>query len=149
MKIFIGADHRGYELKNKIIQKLESMGFEVIDSGTHQNESPCDSPAISCEVAKQVASSKDARGILICMTGIGHSIAANKVRGAYAALCYTLEAAIFSREHNDANILVLGAKFVSQREILDMIPVWLKTEFAGGRHLRRVNQIKEIEKGTL
>jgi len=146
LKIFIGADHRGFELKSKIKNILLKRGYDVEDVGTFGLEPPCDYPKISYEVAHRVAQKKDSRGILVCMTGIGHAIAANKVPGAYAALCYNKKAALLSREHNNANILVLGAKFVSPREMLSMIDVWLKTKFAGGRHLRRVRQIKKIEK---
>ena len=109
----------------------------------------CDYPKISYDVATRVANSKSARGILICMTGLGHSIAANKVPGAYAALCYNKEAAALSRQHNNANVLVLGAKFVGESEMLEIIKVWLNAKFEGGRHLRRVKQIKEIEKKFL
>ena len=146
LKIFLGADHRGFELKNKVKEILSQQGFKVEDLGTFQPEPPCDYPRISYHLARRVAKTKNARGILVCMTGIGHSIAANKVLGAYAALCYNKEAALLSREHNNANILVVGAKFVSPTEMLEIIDVWLKTKFAGGRHLRRVKQIKEIEK---
>ena len=145
MKIFIGADHRGFELKNKIKDLLFKRGYDVEDVGAFSLEPPCDYPKISYEVARRVAGKKDSRGILVCLTGIGPTIAANKVPGAYAALCTNKEAAILSREHNDANILVLGAKFVSPREMLSMIDGWLTTKFAGGRHLRRVRQIKAIE----
>lgn len=146
MKIFIGADHRGFTLKNKIKELLFKKGYEVEDVGTFHLEPPCDYPKISYEIARRVAQKRGSRGILICMTGIGHTIAANKVPGAYAALCYNKEAALLSREHNDANILVLGAKFVSPREMLSIIDGWLTRKFAGGRHLRRVRQIKQIEK---
>ena len=146
-KIFIGADHRGFELKSKIKNLLLKRGYDVEDVGTFSSKPPCDYPQIAYEVARRVSGKKDSRGILVCMTGIGHAIAANKVPGAYAALCYNKEAALLSREHNNANILVLGAKFVSPREMISIINVWLTTKFAGGRHLRRVRQIKEIEKG--
>ena len=145
LKIFIGADHRGFELKNKIAVLLSTQNYEVVDVGTFAAQPPCDYPKISYEVARRVAETKNARGILVCMTGIGHSIAANKVPGAYVALCYNKKAALLSREHNNANILVLGVKFVSSKKMLEIIDVWLKTEFAGGRHLRRVRQIKQIE----
>ena len=145
MKVFIGADHRGYNLKKKIVKLLEAADYQVIDTGS-VDETPCDYPKISYEVATRVANSRGSRGILICLTGIGHTIAANKVPGAYAALCYNKKAALLSRQHNDANVLVLGAKFVPPEKMPEIIKVWLKTEFEGGRHLRRVNQIKEIEK---
>ena len=143
--VFIGADHRGFALKAQIIAFLKELGHEVIDAGAYDVQ-PCDYPLIAYEVAAQVARLKNGRGILVCMSGIGHSIAANKVPGAYAALCYNKEAAMLSRQHNNANILVLGAKFVSRREMFAIIRVWLSTEFEGGRHLRRTRQIKMMEK---
>ena len=149
MKIFVGADHRGFPLKQEVVKLLEDLGHEVVDKGSCQKGVKCDYPKFSYKVAKEVARAKNARGILVCLTGIGHSIAANKVPGAYAALCYKREAAILSRKHNNANILVLGAKFVTKKELKDIIVIWLRTKFEGGRHLRRVNQIKRIEKGTL
>ncbi len=149
MKIFVGADHRGYQLKKDIIRFLEHLGHDVVDAGTHQEGVACDYPRLSYKVAREVAKSRNARGILICMTGIGHSIAANKVKGAYAALCYNKQAAAWSREHNNSNILVMGAKFVTRAEINDIMTTWLDAKFEGGRHLRRVRQIKAIEKGKL
>ncbi len=146
MKIFIGADHRGFELKNKIAEILEKKGYQVVDMGTYKENPPCDYPKISYEVASKVVKSKSNRGILVCMTGIGHTIAANKIPGANAALCYNKEAALLSREHNNANILVLGAKFVFPDELFAIVDVWLSTKFAGGRHLRRVKQIRQIER---
>ena len=147
MKIFIGADHRGFALKKKIIELLEKWGHKVVDVGIYEEGVICDYPKIAYKLATQVAKTKGAKGILVCMTGIGHSIAANKVRGAYAALCYNKEAAAFSRQHNDANILILGARFVTPKEIPEIVKVWLNAKFEGGRHLRRVRQIKLIEKG--
>ena len=149
MKIFLGADHRGYKLKKRIFAQLKQQGHTVVDLGTHLSGTSCDYPRFSYKVAQAVAKDPHSRGILICMTGIGHSIAANKVRGAYAALCYNKRAAILSREHNNANILVLGAKFISREEISAIIAVWLRTSFNGGRHARRVGQIKGIERRTM
>ena len=146
MKIYIGADHRGFSLKKKVVNSLKKSGHETIDVGTFDKTVRCDYPDVSYKVAKQVASSKNARGILICMTGIGHSIAANKVPGAYAALCYNKRAAALSREHNNSNILVVASKFVTHKEIHEIIDTWLKTPFAGGRHARRVNQIRKMER---
>lgn len=145
MKIFIGADHRGFKLKQQIKIFLGKLGYHVVDLGSYSEES-CDYPFISCKVASQVVQSKNSRGILVCMTGIGHCIAANKVPGALAALCYNTKAAKFSRQHNNANVLVLGAKFVTSKQLKDIIRTWLITEFEGGRHLRRVKQIRQIEK---
>ena len=149
MQIFIGADHRGYQLKEAMRADLQSRGFEVEDQGAFEEGVACDYPDIALKVARAVSGQDGARGILVCWTGIGHSIAANKVPGAYAALCYNREAAILSREHNDCNILVLGAKFVDAKDIPDIIQVWLNTPFSGGRHLRRVEKIKQIEREAL
>ena len=146
MKIFIGADHRGFQLKKEISAFLAAQGHDVVDVGSF-NEESCDYPELGFKVASEVAGTPGARGILVCLTGIGHSIVANKVKGAYAALCYNKEAAKLSRQHNDANVLVLGAKFVDQDEMRELILTWLNTAFEGGRHLRRVNQIKDIENG--
>jgi len=146
MKIYIGADHRGVQLKKKIINTLQNLGFEVVDQGTHAEEVACDYPEISYKVATQVAKNSGSRGILLCMSGIGHSIAANKVPGVYAALVYNKEAAALSRQHNDSNVLVLGAKFVEEALMLEIVKIWLSTEFEGGRHLRRKEQIQNIER---
>ena len=146
MKIFIGADHRGYALKNKVARDLVAQGHEVVDVGTHRKGINCDYPRISFEVAQRVARVNNAKGVLICMSGIGHSIAANKIAGAYAALCYNKRAAILSRQHNNANILVVGAKFVKQKQMMAIIKAFLSTPFEGGRHARRVGQIKRMEK---
>ena len=143
--IFIGADHRGFELKGRIIAFLKKQGHEIVDAGSY-DAAPCDYPGISYDVASNVARMRNARGILLCLTGIGHSIVANKVPGAYAALCYNQEAAVLSRQHNNANILVLGANFVPEHRMLELIEAWLSTEFEGGRHLRRTRQMKSIEK---
>ncbi len=144
MKIFIGADHRGFTLKNTIVQFLKSQGHDAIDAGTHTEGVDCDYPQISYDVATQVVKTPDARGILLCMTGIGHSIAANKIPGAYAALVYNKEAAALSRQHNNANILVLGSKFIDEPTMKEIIQIWLVTEFEGGRHERLTNFIKAI-----
>ena len=145
MKIFIGADHRGFQLKSEVIDLLEKKGHKVVDMGSYTEQS-CDYPPISCKVASAVAKSKNARGILVCMTGIGHTIAANKISGAYAALCYNKKAAALSRQHNNSNVLVVGAKFVPPGEMKSIVTTWLQGKFEGGRHLRRVKQIKNIEK---
>jgi RpiB/LacA/LacB family sugar-phosphate isomerase len=150
MKIFIGADHRGFDLKKRIQEILKKEGHELIDIGTHVEGEACDYPDISYKVATEVVKNKGSRGILICNTGIGHTIAANKVPGAYAALVYNQEAASLSRQHNDSNILVLGSLFITKtNDIPVIINTWLKTEFEGGRHERRTEQIKKIEKEFL
>ena len=146
MKIYIGADHRGYDFKVKIIKILNAGGHQVVDVGTYDNKISCDYPEFAYKVATEVAKSRKARGILVCMSGIGQAIAANKVKGAYAALCYNVESAKLSRMHNNSNILVLGAKSVKQKALSEIIEIWLNTEFEGGRHKRRFNLIKKMEK---
>jgi len=143
--IFIGADHRGFKLKGKIIKFLKTKKIMVIDVGTF-SEVSCDYPLIAFRLGKNVAASSRSRGILICKTGIGDSIAANKVKGVRAALCYNTKAARLSREHNDSNVLVLGSDFVKEKDARKIIDIWLKVEFEGGRHLRRIKQIKQFEK---
>lgn len=147
MKVFIGADHRGYTFKQKIIKILEELEQDVIDVGSHNATESCDYPKIAYKVATETVKSKDNRGILLCMTGIGQAIAANKINGARAALCVNAEIAELSRLHNNANILVLGSKTVKMKELKKIVKVWLETKFEGGRHLRRINQIKKIEQG--
>ena len=143
--IFIGSDHRGFNLKSKIIKFLDSKKYRVKDMGTYSAK-PCDYPAIAFRLAKAVTTSKGSAGILLCKTGIGDAIVANKVRGIRAALCYNKKAARLSREHNDANVLVLGADFVNKKSLNQLLTVWLNTDFQGGRHKRRTNQIANIEK---
>lgn len=146
MKIFIGADHRGFQLKAGVMNHLRKLGHEVIDKGAFQTEVPSDYPLIAKDVAEAVASTPGSRGVLVCLSGTGIAIAANKVPGAYAALCYNKEAAMLARSHNNSNILVLGAKFVPAQEFIQIIETWLSTDFEGGRHERRIQQIKDIEK---
>lgn len=145
MKIAIGADHGGYRLKNKLIEFLESSGHEVADLGTH-NPEPCDYPPVGSKIAESVSSGQFSRGILICKTGIGFSIVANKFPGIRAALCFTRQQARLSRQHNDANILSLAANYLSFRRACEIVEVWLKTDFSGGRHARRIRQIGNIER---
>jgi len=145
MKIFIGSDHRGFKLKARIIKDLTARGFDMVDVGTHCVDKPCDYPQFSRKVGNGVLQHKGARGILVCMSGIGHSMAANRLRGIRAALCYNVTAAKLSRAHNDANVLVLGSKFVSTKDMSRLIAVWLKTPFDGGRHLRRIKQMDRID----
>jgi ribose 5-phosphate isomerase B len=142
--VFVGADHRGFGLKGKIVKLLQNKKLLVIDVGTFSAE-PCDYPLVAFKLAKNVAASPKNRGILVCKSGIGDSIAANKVKGVRAALCYNTKAARLSREHNDANVLVLGSDFVKEKDAQKIINIWLKTKFQGGRHLRRVNQIRKFE----
>ena len=142
--IVIGSDHGGFSLKEKLKVFLMKRGYKVKDIGCFNTES-CDYPKYAYVVAQEVSSGKFPQGILICKSGIGNSIVANKVKGIRAALCYNLKAARLSRQHNDANLLVLGSLFIKEALAKRMVSAWLTTEFEGGRHLRRVKQIKEIE----
>jgi len=144
-KIIIGSDHGGFSLKEKIKTFLREKGFQVKDLGTYSKER-CDYPEIAYNLAKEVGRGKYRQGILICKTGIGNSMVANRVSGVRAALCYNVKATRLSREHNDSNILVLGSSFVNPGLAKRILDVWLKTKFSGGRHLRRLNQIRKIEK---
>jgi len=146
MKIFVGSDHRGFQLKKKVDGELQALGHEVVDVGTDTEDTACDYPLIAYKVATAMRHVPGGRGILLCMTGIGHSIAANKIPGVYAALVYNKEAAALSRQHNDSNVLVLGSKFVDEPAMMEIIKIWLSTAFEGGRHLRRKEQIQNIEK---
>ncbi len=146
--IFIGSDHAGFALKEYIKLELIKMGWEVDDVGTHSKER-CDYPLFAAKLALAVSGKAGGRGILICKSGIGNSIVANKFPGVRAALCCQARAARLSREHNDSNVLVLGSAFVNRTEAVRTIKAWLKAEFAGGRHARRVRQIKNIEQKIL
>ena len=144
MKIAIGCDHGGYELKKELIKFLKEEKYAAVDMGTHSKES-CDYPMIGFEVAKAVADGKADKGILICKTGVGMAIIANKVHGIRAAACYDKDMARSSREHNDCNMLVLAANYTDISKAKEIVKIWLKTEHAGDRHERRVKQIKDIE----
>jgi ribose 5-phosphate isomerase B len=142
MKIALGSDHHGFRLKAQLGRYLKKVGHECVDWGTHSTQ-PVDYPDYAVKVARSVVAGECERGILICKTGIGMSIAANKVRGIRAALCHSPAMARLSRAHNDANVLVLPSMRVRKaRQILD---VWLKTPFEGGRHCRRIDKISKIE----
>lgn len=143
MRISIGSDHAGFELKSKIKEFL-AIGHEVIDRGVFNLES-VDYPDFAEAVAREVVSGNAERGILVCGTGIGMSIAANKVPGVRAALCHDIETARLSREHNDANILALGGRTTDPQLAIKMVQEWLVTEFNGSRHARRLEKIRKIE----
>jgi ribose 5-phosphate isomerase B len=145
MRIAVGADHGGFELKKQIIAFLEGKGYGVLDFGTYSPE-PCDYPLIGEKVAHAVSSGEVDKGILGCTTGIGQCIVANKFPGVRAALCYTPAAAKYAKEHNDANILVIGSLFMGLDPVGDIIMTWLNCEFQGGRHRRRLDQIADIER---
>jgi ribose 5-phosphate isomerase B len=145
MKIALGADHAGFELKDKIEQYLEQKGISVQDHGTNSADS-VDYPDYARQVAEDVIEKRVDYGILVCGTGIGMSIAANKVPGIRAANARNEADAQLSREHNDANILTLGARVLDEKEAVKIVERWLKTTFLGGRHGRRVEKISEIER---
>lgn len=144
MKIAIGCDHGGVNLKSDIIELLKSRNIEVIDLGTNGDES-VDYPDFAVKVGKCVSSGIADKGILMCGTGIGISIAANKVKGIRCAVCHNEFTAQMSAEHNNANIIALGGRIVSADVAVKIVSKWLDTEFAGGRHLNRVNKIMEIQ----
>ena len=148
MRIAVGADHAGFVLKQHLIRTLERLGHEVDDRGTHSEE-PVDYPEICADVARIVVAGRAERGIVIGGSGQGEQIAANKVRGARAALCNDLYTARLSRQHNDANVLALGGRIVGTGLADEILALWLATPFDGGRHQRRIDQIARIEKGTL
>jgi len=144
MKIAVGSDHRGVAVKQRIVPLLRQHGHEVIDAGP-DNPGSVDYPDYALEVARAVGEGRVERGILICGTGIGMCIAANKVRGARAAPCHDSITAELSRRHNDSNILCLSADLLGEELIERMIRIWLETPFEGGRHARRVDKIMKYE----
>lgn len=146
-RVALGADHGGYGLKEFLKQFLLTCGYEVRDLGTDSPAS-VDYPDFAGAVAQAVASGAAWRGIVVDAAGIGSAMAANKVRGVRAALCYDRATARNSREHNDANVLTLGARLLRPEEAREIVAVWLETEFAGGRHQRRVDKITAIERGS-
>ena len=145
MKIAIGSDHAGYQLKEEIKSLLEEKGLFYQDMGTDSEES-VDYPDFAYKVAKGVADNNFDKGILICGTGIGMSIAANKVNGVRAALCHNVFSAKATRNHNDSNVLTMGSRVVAKGLAREIVKAWLGEEFDGGRHQRRVDKINDIEK---
>ena len=142
MKIAIGCDHAGYPLKVAVEDKLLKEGYGVMDVGTESTES-VDYPIYGKSVGRAVASGLADRGIVICGSGIGISIAANKVKGVRCALCTSVEMAEMSRRHNDANVLAMGARMIEQDLAFEIVDKWLETDFEGGKHLRRINMLDE------
>ncbi len=146
-KIILGSDHAGFELKEEIKKFLEELGYEYDDLGTHSKE-PCDYPETAFKVAKKVAETNDT-GILMCGSGLGEAIAANKVKGIRAANCFNEYTAKVSREHNNSNVLCLGARVLKTDEAKNITKIFLTTEFSKEeRHRRRVKQITQIEEKT-
>lgn len=144
MKIALGSDHAGYELKGYIKEYLDAKGIEYVDYGTNSTES-VDYPEFGEKVAEAVKSGECDKGILCCGTGIGISISANKVPGIRCALCSDCYSARMSIEHNNANVLAMGARVVGKDLALEIIDTWLKAVFQGGKHEKRVNKIRDIE----
>jgi ribose 5-phosphate isomerase B len=145
MRIAIGADHAGFALKQQLIAALKRLGHTVNDRGTH-SDATIDYPPICADVARHVVDGRADRGIVIGGSGQGEQIAANKVPGVRAALCNDLYTARLSREHNDANVLAIGARIVAGTLAEEIVALWLTTAFAGGRHQRRIDQIADIER---
>ena len=144
MKIVVGSDHAAYELKEAIKEKLTKEGHAVIDVGCDSTES-VDYPKYGHAVGRTVASGEAERGIAVCGSGIGISIACNKVPGIRAALCTSVEMAEMCRRHNNANVVCMGARMISQELAFDIIDKWMTTDFEGGKHLRRINEIEDLD----
>lgn len=144
MKIAIGADHAGYEVKEQIKKQLEEMNLEVEDLGTNSLES-VDYPDFGAAVGREVASGKADEGIVVCGSGIGIAIAANKIHGIRAAQAWNEETARLAREHNNANVLSIGARVLPAEEIPKIVKAWFDAKFAGGRHEGRVEKISKLE----
>ena len=144
MKIGIGNDHSALELKAEIVEFLKEKGHEVVDYGTYTTDS-CDYPVYGEKVARAVVAGEVEKGILICGTGLGISLAANKVKGIRAAVVTNAFCAKATREHNDANILCMGGRVITEKDAVEFTKIFLTTEFEGGRHQRRIDQIAAIE----
>ena len=145
MKIAIGSDHAGFEDKEKVKKQLEELGYEYEDVGTTSTDS-VDYPIYAKKVADKVASGEVEQGLLICGSGNGMQIAANKIHGIRAALAWNEETARLARQHNDANVLSIPARMISQEEVSKVVKSYLEAKFEGGRHQRRVEEISEMEK---
>lgn len=145
MKIAIGSDHAGFEVKEKIKKQLDEMQIDYKDLGTNSSES-VDYPDFGAAVGREVASGKADEGIVVCGSGIGIAIAANKIKGVRAAQAWNEETARLARQHNDANVLSIGARVISEEEIPKIVKAWLDAGFEGGRHEKRVEKISRLEK---
>ena len=146
MKVAVASDHRGYEAKEQIKAIITQLGHETVDFGT-TDSNPVDYPDLAFDAASAISNKEADRAILICGTGIGMCIAANKVKGVRAALCYDELNAQISRHHNDANVLCISGDLIGATVLRKMVETWLTTDFVGGRHQRRVNKITAIEQG--
>jgi ribose 5-phosphate isomerase B len=146
MKVLIGADHAGFKVKERLKEALRSLGHAVVDLGTG-DEDACDYPDFAEKVARAVAAGEGERGVLICGTGIGMAMAANRVPGVLAAVVHDRVTAEMSRRHNDSNVYCAGARILPSGEIESNLRVWLETPFEGGRHSRRVEKIRKLDGG--
>lgn len=145
MKIAIGSDHGGVDQKDKIIAHLRSKGYEVVDVGTNSHES-CHYPLFGAEVGRKVASKECDFGIVVCTSGEGIAIAANKIKGVRCGIGYNDEVSKLMRQHNNANVISFGAKFMADEDVIRRVDIFLSTEFEGGRHQTRVDMISDLEK---
>jgi ribose 5-phosphate isomerase B len=145
MKVALASDHRGFEFKNMITTFLSNMGHEIVDCGTSNGTDSVDYTDFGLLAAKAVGSGECERAILVCGTGLGMSLVANKVKGVRATVCHDLFTTEMSRRHNDSNVLCLGADVVDQKLLEKKIKLWFETPFEGGRHARRVGKIMDIE----
>jgi ribose 5-phosphate isomerase B len=148
MRIAVGSDHRGFQVKSRILQLVQELGHESLDFGPPSAEN-VDYPDIGARVAQSLSQGEIDRGILICGTGIGMCIVANKFPGVRAASCHDDLTAEMSRRHNDANVMCLSADLLGERLVSRMVQIWLTTEFEGGRHARRLEKIRDYENRTL
>ncbi|MBR0439933.1 MAG: ribose 5-phosphate isomerase B [Bacilli bacterium] len=145
MKIAIGSDHGGVDQKDKIIAHLKSKGYEVVDVGTNSHDS-CHYPLFGAEVGRKVASKECDFGIVVCTSGEGIAIAANKIKGVRCGIGYNDEVSRLMRQHNNANVISFGAKFMADEDVIRRVDIFLSTEFEGGRHQTRVDMISDLEK---
>ena len=141
LKVVVGSDHGGFEYKQAVTEFLKSKNIEYIDIGTYSKDS-CDYPVIAQKAAEKIISGEANRGILICGTGIGMSIAANKIKGIRAALCHDTFSARATRAHNNSNVLCFGQRVIGECLALDIVEMWLKTDFDGGRHQKRIDMLE-------
>lgn len=148
MRVILGADHAGFDAKERVKAALIEEGYEIRDAGP-AGKASCDYPDFAAAVARSVSAGEADRGILICGTGIGMSIAANKVKGIRAAVCHDLETVRMSRAHNDANILCMGARVIETETMQEMAREWLTVPFESGRHARRLDKIRRMEEERL
>jgi len=147
MKVAVGADHKGFEFKQKVKQILAKLGYKVVDFGTHSTEA-VDYPDFGLKVANAVVKGEVDYGITVCWTGNGMNIAVNKVKGIRAGMALSVDMAHYTRLHNDANIMTLAAKYTPEDKLEEIIKVFLQTKFEGGRHIPRVEKIRQAEEST-